>query len=198
MTVMLPSLALTLLCLLRAGAEVPVQPGFNAEKFAGTWHVTAAVANCSMFMKMKDGMKSSIATISFTVEGDLLMKLAWPMLDKCQKFELLFQRSGQAGHYVGMCGQGDQSQGHPETEGGHHQSLCPGSCGRWVWTLPPSLGERSCCRGVPGSARSHRGSLLISPLGKSGAQALSLGPRRGPRRCLDCATLSDWALFGVL
>ncbi|NWX06350.1 LCN15 protein, partial [Caloenas nicobarica] len=100
MTVMLPSLALTLLCLLRAGAEVPVQPGFNAEKFAGTWHVTAAVANCSMFMKMKDGMKSSIATISFTVEGDLLMKLAWPMLDKCQKFELLFQRSGQAGHYV--------------------------------------------------------------------------------------------------
>lgn len=30
--VVLPSLALTLLCLLQAGAEVPVQPGFNAEK----------------------------------------------------------------------------------------------------------------------------------------------------------------------
>lgn len=29
---MLPSLALALLCLLRAGAEVPVQPGFSAEK----------------------------------------------------------------------------------------------------------------------------------------------------------------------
>lgn len=29
---MLPSLALALLCLLQAGAEVPVQPGFNADK----------------------------------------------------------------------------------------------------------------------------------------------------------------------
>ncbi|KAM6117418.1 lipocalin-15-like [Phoenicopterus ruber ruber] len=100
MTVVLPSLALALLCLLRAGAEVPVQPSFNAEKFAGTWHVTAAVSNCSVFLKMKDGMKSSIATISFTPEGDLAMKLVWPLLDRCQEFELLFQRSGQAGHYM--------------------------------------------------------------------------------------------------
>ncbi|NXW82497.1 LCN15 protein, partial [Alopecoenas beccarii] len=105
MTVMLPSLALALLCLLQAGAEVPMQPGFNAEKFAGTWHVTALVANCSMFMKMKDGMKSSTATISFTPEGDLLLKLTWPMVDRCQKFELLFRQSGQAGHYVGMSAQ---------------------------------------------------------------------------------------------
>ncbi|KAK4811527.1 hypothetical protein QYF61_011575, partial [Mycteria americana] len=116
MTAALPSLALALLCLLRAGAEVPVQPGFDAEKvlvalpnptgdvllqFAGTWHVAAAVSNCPEFLKMKNGMKSSIATISFTPEGDLAMKLVWPLLDKCQKFELLFQRSGQAGHYMG-------------------------------------------------------------------------------------------------
>ncbi|XP_009888604.1 PREDICTED: lipocalin-15-like [Charadrius vociferus] len=100
MMMVLSSLALTLLCLLRAGAEVPVQPGFNTEKFAGTWHVTAAASNCSMFLKMKDGMKSSITTISFTPEGDLAMKLVWPLLDRCQKFELLFQRSGQAGHYM--------------------------------------------------------------------------------------------------
>ncbi|NWI32009.1 LCN15 protein, partial [Sula dactylatra] len=97
---LLPSLALALLCLLRAGAEVPVQPGFSAKKFAGTWHVAAAVSNCSLFLKMKDGMKSSIATISFTPEGDLAMKLGWPLLDRCQKFELLFQRSGLAGHYM--------------------------------------------------------------------------------------------------
>ncbi|XP_074702266.1 lipocalin-15-like isoform X2 [Strix aluco] len=100
MTAVLPSLALALLSLLRAGAEVPVQLGFNAEKFAGTWHVTAAASNCSVFLKMKDGMKSSITTISFTPEGDLAMKLVWPWLDRCQKFELLFQRSGQAGHYM--------------------------------------------------------------------------------------------------
>ncbi|XP_059685004.1 lipocalin-15-like [Gavia stellata] len=100
MTAVLPSLALALLCLLQARAEVPVQPGFNAEKFAGTWHVAAAVSNCSVFLKMKDGMKSSIAAISFTPEGNLAMKLVWPLLDRCQEFELLFQQSGQAGHYV--------------------------------------------------------------------------------------------------
>ncbi|NWU69547.1 LCN15 protein, partial [Pterocles burchelli] len=101
MMVVLPSLALALLCLLRAGAEVPMQPGFDAEKFAGVWYVAAAVSNCSMFLKRKDGMKSSIATISFTPEGDLVMKLIWPMLDRCQTFELLFHRSEPAGHYVG-------------------------------------------------------------------------------------------------
>ncbi|NWH44207.1 LCN15 protein, partial [Fregata magnificens] len=105
MTAVLPSLALALLCLLRAGAEVSVQPGFNAKKFAGMWHVAATVSNCSMFLKMKDGMKSSIATISFTPEGDLAMKLVWPLLDRCQKFELLFQQSGQAGHYMGTSAQ---------------------------------------------------------------------------------------------
>ncbi|XP_039242721.1 lipocalin-15 isoform X1 [Pipra filicauda] len=64
------------------------------------WYVTATASNCSVFLKMKDGMKSSITTISFTPEGDLAMKLVWPLLGKCQKFELLFQQSGQAGHYV--------------------------------------------------------------------------------------------------
>ncbi|GAB0198311.1 lipocalin-15-like [Grus japonensis] len=81
MTVVLPCLVLALLCLLRAGAEVPVQPDFTAKK-------------------MKDGMKSSIATISFTPAGELSMKLVWPLVDGCQKFELLFQQSGQSGHYV--------------------------------------------------------------------------------------------------
>ncbi|NWH27101.1 LCN15 protein, partial [Grus americana] len=100
MTVVLPCLVLALLCLLRAGAEVPVQPDFTAEKFAGMWHVAAAASNCSVFLKMKDGMKSSIATISFTPAGELSMKLVWPLVDGCQKFELLFQQSGQSGHYV--------------------------------------------------------------------------------------------------
>ncbi|XP_061208306.1 lipocalin-15-like [Neopsephotus bourkii] len=102
MTAALPclALALALLCALRTAAEVPVQPGFDTQKFAGKWHFAATVSNCSVYLKMKDGMKSPIATISFTPEGNLAMKLAWPLPDRCQRLELLFQRSGQAGHYM--------------------------------------------------------------------------------------------------
>jgi len=42
--VLLPSLALALLCLLRAGAEVPVQPGFSAEKVTAQGATGAAWA----------------------------------------------------------------------------------------------------------------------------------------------------------
>ncbi|XP_041262471.1 uncharacterized protein LOC121336910 isoform X1 [Onychostruthus taczanowskii] len=79
----------------------PNSTGDALLQFAGVWHVTAIASNCSIFLKMKDGMKSSVAIISFTPEGDLAMKLVWPLMDKCQKFELLFQQSGQAGHYMG-------------------------------------------------------------------------------------------------
>ncbi|NXG15060.1 LCN15 protein, partial [Grallaria varia] len=123
MTGALPSLALSLLCLLQAGAEVPVQQDFDAEKFAGMWHVTATASNCSVFLKMKDGMKSSIATISFTPEGDLAMKLVWPLLDKCQKFELLFQQSGQSGHYVGVSAQEKRDLLVMETDYNHYAIL---------------------------------------------------------------------------
>ncbi|XP_009091910.2 lipocalin-15 [Serinus canaria] len=101
MTAALPSLVLALLCLLQARAQVPVQPDLDTKKFAGEWHVTAIASNCSIFLKMKAGMKSSMAIVSFTPEGDLAMKLVWPLMDKCKEFELLFQQSGQAGHYIG-------------------------------------------------------------------------------------------------
>ncbi|NXY26290.1 LCN15 protein, partial [Atrichornis clamosus] len=114
----LPGLALALLCLLRAGAEVPVQPDFSAEKFAEIWYVTATASNCSIFLKMKDGMKSSMAIISFTSEGDLALKL-----DKCQKFELLFQQSGQAGHYIGTSAQEKRDLLVMETNHSHYAVL---------------------------------------------------------------------------
>ncbi|NXW56192.1 LCN15 protein, partial [Eurystomus gularis] len=120
MKVMLPSLALALLCLLQAGAEVPVQPDFNTEKFAGTWHLAAAVSNCSVFLKMKDGMKSSIITVSFTPEGNLAMKLVWSLLDKCQQFELLLQRGRQAGHYMGTSVQEKRDLRVMETDYSHY------------------------------------------------------------------------------
>ncbi|XP_072792634.1 extracellular fatty acid-binding protein isoform X1 [Taeniopygia guttata] len=117
MTAALPSLALAMLCLLQVGAQGPVQLDLDTKKFAGVWYVTAIASNCSIFLKMKDGMKSPMAIISFMPEGDLAVKLVWPLMDKCQKFELLFQQSGQAGHYMGMCGEGLWSHGYPETEG---------------------------------------------------------------------------------
>ncbi|KAK1211988.1 LCN15 protein, partial [Pygoscelis papua] len=120
MAAVLPSLVLAPLCLLWAGAEVPVQPGFNAEKSAGTWHVAAVVSNCSVFLKTKDGMKSSIVTISFMPEGDLAMKLVWPLLDRCQKFELLLQQSGQAGHYMGTSAQEKRDLHVVETDYSHY------------------------------------------------------------------------------
>lgn len=48
-------------------------------QFAGVWYVTAIASNCSVFLKMKNGMKSSIAIISFMPEGNLAVKLVWPL-----------------------------------------------------------------------------------------------------------------------
>ncbi|NWS22660.1 LCN15 protein, partial [Pachyramphus minor] len=92
-------------------------------QFAGMWYVTAMASNCSIFLKMKDGMKSSITTISFTPEGDLVMKLIWPLLDKCQKFELPFQQSRQAGHYIGTSAQEKRDLLVMETDYNHYAIL---------------------------------------------------------------------------
>ncbi|XP_008942769.1 PREDICTED: lipocalin-15-like, partial [Merops nubicus] len=93
-------------------------PGDVLVQFAGTWHVAAAASNCSVFLKMKDGMKSSLITISFTPERDLAVKIVWPLLDKCQEFELLLQPRGQAGHYVAVQEQRDLRV--VETDYGHY------------------------------------------------------------------------------
>ncbi|NXS63021.1 LCN15 protein, partial [Brachypteracias leptosomus] len=120
MMLMLPSLALVLLCLLQAGAEVPIQPDFSTEQFTGTWHLVAAASNCSVFLKMKDRMKSSIISVSFTPEGNLAMNLVWPLQDKCQHFELLLQQGGQAGHYMGTSVQEQRELRVMETDYGHY------------------------------------------------------------------------------
>lgn len=54
------------------------------------------------------------------VQSCLVFLFSLSRLDKCQKLELLFQRSGQAGHYMGMCGWGERTHGHPEMKGGRH------------------------------------------------------------------------------
>ncbi|XP_067417536.1 lipocalin-15 [Emydura macquarii macquarii] len=96
---MLLSLTLALLCVLQAQAEVPVQPGFDADKFSGMWHILAAVSNCPIFQKMKDSMTTSAAIITFTPEGNLNLKVGYPVQDSCKKMEMLFEKTGQPGHY---------------------------------------------------------------------------------------------------
>lgn len=60
------------------------------------------------------------------VQSCLVFLFSLSRLDRCQKFELLFQRSGQAGHYMGMCGWGERTHGHSEMKGGRHWSPMPG------------------------------------------------------------------------
>ncbi|XP_062446896.1 lipocalin-15-like isoform X3 [Rhea pennata] len=114
------SLVLALLCLLQVQAEIPVQLGFDPEKFVGTWHVMAAVSNCPVFLSMKDKMKSSITVFSFTPEGNLAMKAFFPVADECKKAELLFQQHEQAGHYTSTAAEGKQDLRVMETDYDHY------------------------------------------------------------------------------
>eukprot|EP00075_Anas_platyrhynchos_P037587 XP_027326840.1 extracellular fatty acid-binding protein-like isoform X1 [Anas platyrhynchos] len=84
----------------RSPTSFPNPVGDGLLQFAGRWHITAAISNCPVFLSMKDKMKSSIATISFTPEGHLAMEAIFPLPEECKKVELLFQKSGQAGHYT--------------------------------------------------------------------------------------------------
>ncbi|XP_039362967.1 lipocalin-15 [Mauremys reevesii] len=100
MTAMLLSLTLALLGAFQARAEVPVQPDFDAAKFSGMWHIMAAVSNCPIFQKMKDLMKTSAAIVTVTPEDNLHFKIGYPLPDGCKKVELVFEKTGQLGHYT--------------------------------------------------------------------------------------------------
>ncbi|XP_065275075.1 lipocalin-15-like [Emys orbicularis] len=100
MTAMLLSLTLALLGVFQARAEVPVQPDFDAAKFSGMWHIVAAVSNCPIFQSMKDLMKTFAAIITVTPEDNLHFKIAYPLPDGCKKIELVFEKTGQLGHYT--------------------------------------------------------------------------------------------------
>ncbi|XP_066419162.1 uncharacterized protein [Molothrus aeneus] len=169
MTAALPSLALALLCLLQAGAQVPVQPDLDTEKFAGEWHVTAIASNCSIFLKMKDGMKSSMAIVSFTPEGDLAMKLVLPLMDKCQEFELLFQQSGKAGHY--MVTSGVLRSTREEESACDRDRLQPLRC--------PARGPAQQGRAQHGAAAPHKGAGREPP---APAEVHGAHPHHGPDR----------------
>ncbi|XP_072208920.1 lipocalin-15-like isoform X2 [Excalfactoria chinensis] len=64
------------------------------------WHLMAAVSNCPVFLSMKDKMTSSVTAVSFTPEGHMTMETVLPLPEECRKIMMLFQSTGQAGHYV--------------------------------------------------------------------------------------------------
>lgn len=97
-------------------------------------------------------------------------------------------------------GRDDGHRAHPEMEGGHHP--CPMLGGQWevgLAPLLPLLGERLCCGWVPGSARWHRGPLLILSLGKAGAQgsAPPEGAAEFPGLCHIAQLGTVWAPLAV-
>ncbi|XP_059571988.1 lipocalin-15-like [Alligator mississippiensis] len=73
MKAMLLNIGLALLCVLETQAEVPVQPDFDVNKFAGTWHIMVAASNCPQFLSMKEVMKTSVTIITPMPGGDLTL-----------------------------------------------------------------------------------------------------------------------------
>ncbi|KGL97463.1 Lipocalin, partial [Charadrius vociferus] len=85
---------------LHAQDSIPVQTDFQQDKLTGRWYSIGLASNSNWFKDKKHLMKMCTTVISATTDGNLEVTSTYPKLDRCQKFELLFQRSGQAGHYM--------------------------------------------------------------------------------------------------
>ncbi|KFQ63875.1 Lipocalin, partial [Pelecanus crispus] len=97
---LLSVLGLALLGALHAQDSIPVQTDFQQDKLMGRWYSIGLASNSNWFKEKKQLMKMCTTVISTTTEGNLEVASTYPKLDRCQKFELLFQQSGQAGHYI--------------------------------------------------------------------------------------------------
>ncbi|KFO58566.1 Lipocalin, partial [Corvus brachyrhynchos] len=97
-------LGLALLGTLHAQDSIPVQADFQQDKLTGRWYSIGLASNSNWFKEKRHLMKMCTTIISATADGNLEVTSTYPKLDKCHKFELLFQQSGQAGHYVGLSG----------------------------------------------------------------------------------------------
>ncbi|XP_044295680.1 lipocalin-15 [Varanus komodoensis] len=94
------SLLVLLLCLSCAQADVAVQPGFDVEKFSGTWHVVAAVSNCSTFQSMRGVMKTSVAKVTALPDGDMSILTGFPVSEECRTVKMHFKKTEQPGHFT--------------------------------------------------------------------------------------------------
>ncbi|KFO99094.1 Lipocalin, partial [Calypte anna] len=97
---LLSVLGLTLLGALQALGDIPVQSDFQQDKFTGRWYTVGLASNSNWFKEKKHLMKLCTTDISATADGNLEVTSTYPKMGKCQKFEVLFQHSKQAGHYL--------------------------------------------------------------------------------------------------
>ncbi|KFU85344.1 Lipocalin, partial [Chaetura pelagica] len=93
-------LGLALLGALQAQDGIPVQSDFQQDKLTGRWYTIGLASNSNWFKDKKHLMKMCTTIISTTADGNLEVTSTYPKLDTCQRIELLYQQSGQAGHYV--------------------------------------------------------------------------------------------------
>ncbi|KAK2488482.1 hypothetical protein MC885_003738 [Smutsia gigantea] len=61
-----------------SGAEVLVQPGFDAKKFSGLWYVVSTVSDCKVFLGRKDHPLMPTSAVQATAEGGLSMHMEFP------------------------------------------------------------------------------------------------------------------------
>ncbi|KFO76023.1 Lipocalin, partial [Cuculus canorus] len=73
-------------------------------QLTGRWYCVGLASNSHWFKEKKQLMKMCTTTISATEDGNLEVISTYPKLDKCERFNLLFQQSGQPGQYKGTSG----------------------------------------------------------------------------------------------
>ncbi|KAI5253646.1 Lipocalin-15 [Manis pentadactyla] len=82
-----------------AQVEVLVQPGFDAKKFSGLWHVVSMVSDCKVFLGKKDHLLMSTRAVQATAEGGLSVHMEFPQADGCNQVDAQFLKMGSEGHF---------------------------------------------------------------------------------------------------
>uniref|UniRef100_A0A8C3VPU9 Lipocalin 15 n=1 Tax=Catagonus wagneri TaxID=51154 RepID=A0A8C3VPU9_9CETA len=93
------SRVLALLWVTSAGAEVLVQPDFDAKKFSGRWYVVSMVSDCKVFQSNKAHLPMSTSDIKATEEGDLSVHMEFPGPGGCNQVDAEYLRTGSQGHF---------------------------------------------------------------------------------------------------
>ncbi|XP_066466992.1 lipocalin-like [Tiliqua scincoides] len=92
-------LGLAILCLFQTQAEVPVQPGFQQDQFAGTWFSIGFASNSQWFKEKKSEMKMCTTVVTPLEDGNLDVTSTYPKLDHCETRKSIFVRTGQPGRF---------------------------------------------------------------------------------------------------
>ncbi|XP_047554952.1 lipocalin-15 isoform X1 [Lutra lutra] len=82
-----------------AGAEVLLQPDFDAKKFSGVWYVVSVVSDCKVFLGKKDHLLMPTRTIEAMAGGNLSVHMQFPRADGCHLLDAEYLRAGSEGHF---------------------------------------------------------------------------------------------------